>query len=369
MSKTQVATEVAGDDDDEAPPRQIDRADRNQQISGAPIPSILETEEDAEVDQPPLPSPPPPQVVESQPIGQLIIGDKIIQDCVAKKVADVIATADEDEVEEKSFPEEVDEAVANRFRAKVRQAFEMKGWDKSHMPKHCEYKLFKAANPYMRFYLMEFLKNHADSILRAHGYTIGPPRCVVTKEGTEWLHSPAVDNELDGFLKCRAWMLENWSFFKKYPDNETRLTNFEGAQDVPLIFMAAMKESVNTTDKLDYLLKLMLDKGANYLDSTPKSEWQIADKYPMKVIAILFEEGAQLPVCACSMPTETTKDPSIDTPEGDSPKVENLQSPPGPSEPKKNTADKPVKKIKHKRGSKDLIKLKGSKEKDKRLKV
>ena len=67
-----------------------------------------------------------------------------------------------------------------------------------------------------------------------------------------WLRSADLTED-DGFLRSRAWMLDNWSLFKRPLDDDRYLS-----MEVPLLYMASMKDSIDDPATLDRMLLLTL---------------------------------------------------------------------------------------------------------------
>ena len=46
----------------------------------------------------------------------------------------------------------------SKYSQKVKKMFETPTWDRKHMPPNCDYKLFTASSPIMRFCIMQYLR-------------------------------------------------------------------------------------------------------------------------------------------------------------------------------------------------------------------
>uniref|UniRef100_A0A914XU23 Uncharacterized protein n=1 Tax=Panagrolaimus superbus TaxID=310955 RepID=A0A914XU23_9BILA len=222
------------------------------------------------------------------------IGNK--KDAVTAAHADNIDTEEEDAEKKKQekFVKDKIECVK-----KVKEMFEVPEWDKKHMPADCDYKLFMASSSMLRFCIMEYLKAHADQILISHGYKILDGRAEVPRTAFEWLRSSEI-TENDEFLKSRAWMLENWSTFKRSPSLEW---SYYSNMEVPLLYMTSMKDCITESEVLDRVLRQTLQTAAEYFTVTPKKDWQLQD-HPMKVLARIFEDGKTIDLAATSVSVE-----------------------------------------------------------------
>uniref|UniRef100_A0AC35FBI8 Uncharacterized protein n=1 Tax=Panagrolaimus sp. PS1159 TaxID=55785 RepID=A0AC35FBI8_9BILA len=190
---------------------------------------------------------------------------------------------------------------------KVKKMFETPEWDKKHMPPDCDLKLFMAPSAIERFCIMEYLKAHADQILIAHDYKIAEGRAEVPRTAFEWLRSTEITGD-DEFLKSRAWMLENWSIFKRSPNYEWE---YYCDMEIPLLYMTSMKDCITEPEILDKVLRKILQKSKEYFAATEKKDWQLKD-HPMKVMAKIFEEGKSMDLAAASTSVNTTTTENVE---------------------------------------------------------